>query len=118
MVLVERPRINPISYFGQDSFGSATHIFPPALPGSLPGSLQRTRHSSVALCWPRQEVVAVELNPVAAAYAQINAMINDVEDKIEVRVGDLDGLCRMNSLISLVLIPLCCHFRATCRTRS
>jgi SAM-dependent methyltransferase len=88
LVFTERPRVNPISYFGQDSAALAAHLFPPAGAECL--DLCSGPGVQAFLCAARaRSVLAVELNPAAAAYGQLNVVMNELEDKVEVRVGDL-----------------------------
>jgi len=90
LVFADRPCVDPVVYFGEDSAALAAHLSPPSRGECLdlctgPG-VQALLASSRA-----RRVVAVEINPGSAAYAKLNAVMNDVEDKVDVRVGDLYG---------------------------
>jgi methylase of polypeptide subunit release factors len=88
LVFAQRPTVDPMVYFGDDSAAFAAHLMPPARGVCLdlcagPGT-QSLLCSSQA-----SKVVAVEINPVAASHAELNVAMNDRQDKIEVRIGDL-----------------------------
>ncbi|ANP89311.1 methyltransferase [Rhizobium leguminosarum] len=79
---------NPTLYFGDDSIGLALRLS--ATPGQTvldlcagPG-IQSLRSAQMG-AW----VTSVEVNPVAAALARLNAAANGLSDLIEVRVGNL-----------------------------
>lgn len=46
---------------------------------------------AVFAAWWARRVVAVDVNPAAVRCAQINALLNHVEDRVEVQAGDLFG---------------------------
>jgi methylase of polypeptide subunit release factors len=87
-VFAQRPTVDPIVYFGEDSAAFAAHLMP--APGGLCLDLCAGPGTQSLLCSSRAgRVVAVEINPVAASHAELNVVMNDREDKIEVRLGDL-----------------------------
>ncbi|MCX2951561.1 methyltransferase [Lentzea sp. NEAU-D7] len=84
----QRPHPSPTMYFGDDSLAlvhrMVTHRGGRALdlcagPGvqALTASIRSAR------------VTAVEINPVAAALCRTNIAMNDLQDRMEVRLGDL-----------------------------
>lgn len=87
-LLCQVPQPNPTLYYGDDSVGLASRLS--ARPGDTaldlcagPG-IQSLRLASMGA-----RVTAVEINPVAAALAQLNAAANSLSDRMEVRIGDL-----------------------------
>jgi hypothetical protein len=87
-LLSERPQSNPTLYFGDDSVGLLHRLS--AQPGMRaldlcagPG-VQALRLAAMGA-----DVVAVELNPVAAALAQLNVRLNGLSKRVSVVVGDL-----------------------------
>jgi release factor glutamine methyltransferase len=87
-LLCDRPRANPTLYFGDDSIALASRL-----------RVQRGQRVLDLCCGPGVQalrlalmggdVIGVELNPVAAALARINVLLNGLEDRVEVRVGSL-----------------------------
>lgn len=87
-LLCHMPKPNPTLYFGDDSVGLALRLS--ASPGQRgldlcagPG-IQALRLAQMGA-----DVVAVEINPMGAALAQLNAAANGLSDRIEVRIGNL-----------------------------
>lgn len=88
LLLAERPGVDPVAYFGDDSAALAAHLMPgrgdrcldlctgPGIQAMVVGG--RARH-----------VIGVELNPIAAAHAELNMVMNRLDDVVEVRIGDL-----------------------------
>jgi release factor glutamine methyltransferase len=58
--------------------------------------------AAIAAARSGARVVAVDISPEAVRCARINTLLNRVEDRVEVRCGDLFALVR-NELIDLVL---------------
>lgn len=88
LVFVQRPTINPTVYFGEDSAAFAAHLMPAA--GDVCLDLCAGPATQSLICSGRaSRVVAVEISPFAASHAELNIVMNDREDKIEVRVGNL-----------------------------
>jgi len=88
LVMADRPSVDPVVYFGDDSAALAAHLFPYANGDCLDLCTGPGVQALLASGRGRR-VVAVEINPVAAAYAHLNVVMNDVEDRVEVRMGDL-----------------------------
>ena len=87
-LVAQRPTINPYIYFGEDSAALAQHLSPPHNGDCLdlcagPGI------QSLVCSGRARKVVAVEINPLAASYAELNVVMNNLEHVIEVRNGDL-----------------------------
>lgn len=84
----QRPALRPSLYFGDDSLALFSRLRPPRNGVCLdlcagPG-IQSLQCSAFA-----RKVIAVEVNPVAAALAEVNSVLNGREDIIEVRCGSL-----------------------------
>lgn len=87
-LLCQRPQPNPTLYFGDDSVALAQRLRTRRGERALdlcsgPG-IQALRLAQMGA-----SVTAVELNPVAATLARINIALNDLEDRVEVRVANL-----------------------------
>ncbi|ADZ70541.1 methyltransferase [Polymorphum gilvum] len=87
-LLCQVPQPGPTLYYGDDSVGLAWRLS--AKPGDRaldlcagPG-IQALRLAAMGA-----EVVAVEINPVAASLAQLNAAANGLGERISVRIGSL-----------------------------
>ena len=87
-LLSESAHPNPKLYFGDDSVALLHRLA--ARPGDRaldlcagPGA------QALRLAAQGADVVAVEINPVAAALAQVNARLNDLQQRITVLVGNL-----------------------------
>jgi release factor glutamine methyltransferase len=83
----ETPNVNPKVYYGDDSFGLVSRLRPVRGGATLdlcagPG-VQSLISSAIA-----SRVVSIEINPYAAAIAELNRDINGI-DNWEIRVGDL-----------------------------
>jgi release factor glutamine methyltransferase len=88
LILTNRPSVDPVVYFGEDSAAMAVHLFP--LSGGVGLDLCSGPGIQALLASSRaQRVVAVEINPAAAAFAHLNIVMNNVEERVEVRTGDL-----------------------------
>lgn len=88
LLLTQRPNVNPMIYFGADSAALAAHLMPPAGAECL--DLCAGPGIQAMICsGPAKHVVAVEINPLAASYAELNVVMNDLEGRVEVRNGDL-----------------------------
>jgi SAM-dependent methyltransferase len=103
-LLTDRPGPNPVSYFGDDSIALLTRLAPRAGGSALdlcsgPG-LQALHLSSFA-----DRVTAVEINPLAAALARVNACLNGRQERIEVLCGDLDEPVRGRRFDSIAANP-------------
>ena len=101
MMFVPAPSVNPLAYFGDDSTALAVRLHPRRGARCLdlcagPG-IQALR-SSVG----GGPVVAVEINPVAAACAELNVEMNGLGDRIEVRRGDLFDAVRPDETFDLI----------------
>lgn len=88
VMLVPTPHVNQSVYFGEDSAALACRLTPRAGARCVdfccgPG-IQALRVAPVA-----SRVVGVEINPVALGCAELNVAMNSLEDKIELRLGDL-----------------------------
>jgi hypothetical protein len=88
LMLVPTPHVNQSVYFGDDSAALACRLSP--APDAVcvdfcsgPG-IQALRSASLA-----KKVVAVEVNAVAAGCAELNVAMNRLDDRIELRCGDL-----------------------------
>jgi len=93
LMFVPAPNINPPVYFGDDSAALVAHLSPPRGARCVdfcagPG-IQALRASTAG-----GHVVAVEINPVALAVAELNVALNGLEDRIELRLGDLYAALR------------------------
>ncbi len=93
VMLVPVPVANPLIYFGDDSAALAERLSPPAGARCLdlcagPG-IQALRASRAG-----GKVVAVEINPLPAAFAELNIALNGLSDRMEVRRGDLYAALR------------------------
>lgn len=87
-LFAQRPGVNPIAYFGEDSAALAMHLTPSR--GDICLDLCSGPGIQALLSATRAErVVAVEINPLAAAHAELNAVMNNLEHKVQVRIGDL-----------------------------
>jgi hypothetical protein len=87
-LFAQRPGVNPVAYFGEDSAALAMHLAPSRDDVCL--DLCSGPGIQALICGSRADrVVAVEINRLAAAHAELNAVMNNLEHKIEVRVGDL-----------------------------
>lgn len=87
-LLCQRPQVNPTLYFGDDSVALLLRLLPK--PGgrcldlcSGPG-IQSLHCSRFA-----RTVTAVEVNPVAAALARLNMILNQRDDRVRVHCGSL-----------------------------
>jgi release factor glutamine methyltransferase len=101
-IFCQRPQLNPTLYLGDDSLGLASHLFPKRGARCLdfcagPGI------QSLLLSRFAQKVVSVEINPVAAALASLNAVLNSVENVMQVRCGDLYGALGDDELFDYVV---------------
>ncbi|OXI73300.1 hypothetical protein CFB81_08245 [Burkholderia sp. AU28863] len=100
----ETPNVNPKIYYGDDSFGLVTRLRPMRNGQTLdlcsgPG-VQSLISSAIA-----GKVTSVEINPYAAAIAELNRDINGI-DNWEIRVGDLyDALPRQNVYDHIICNP-------------
>ncbi|MCC6994143.1 MAG: methyltransferase [Deltaproteobacteria bacterium] len=88
LMFVPTPMSNPIVYFGDDSAALAVRLSPPRGARCLdlcsgPG-IQALRSSISG-----GHVVAVEINPIAAACNELNIELNSLGGKVELRRGDL-----------------------------
>ena len=88
LLIVQRPTINPAVYFGEDSAALAVHLMPPVGGDCL--DLCAGSGIQAMLCARRtNRVTAVEINPLTAAYAELNVVMNNLEQAIEIKNGDL-----------------------------
>lgn len=87
-LLCQVPQPNPTLYYGDDSVGLAWRLSArrgdTALDLCAGPGIQSLRMAAMGA-----RVTAVEINPVAAALAELNAHANGLADRIEVRIGDL-----------------------------
>ncbi|MCZ4093466.1 methyltransferase [Sinorhizobium psoraleae] len=87
-LLCHMAKPNPTLYFGDDSIGLALRLSAEPDQAVLdlcagPG-IQTLRAAQMGA-----RVTAVEINPVAAALARLNAAANGLGERIDVRIGDL-----------------------------
>ncbi|HEU0142074.1 MAG TPA: methyltransferase [Bryobacteraceae bacterium] len=88
LVFAQRPGVNPIAYFGEDSAALALHLMPSR--GDVCLDLCTGPGIQALVCSGRaSRVVAVDVNPLAAAHAELNVVMNGLEDRVEIRTGDL-----------------------------
>ena len=91
LVFTLAPSASPAVYVGDDSGAMGIRLTP--RPGArcldlcAGTGIQALRASAVGA-----HVVAVEILPLAAAVAELNFVLNGVEDRVEVRCGDLFGV--------------------------
>lgn len=87
-LLCHLPKPNPTLYFGDDSVGLAMRLSAgrgmKALDLCAGPGIQALRMAQMGAA-----VTAVEINPMAAALAEVNAAANDLADRVEVRIGNL-----------------------------
>jgi SAM-dependent methyltransferase len=84
----QRPQINPTLYFGDDSVALLLRLHPRRNGHCLDlcaGPGVQTLYCSLFA----SKVTAVEINPVAAALASLNAVLNGRQDVVTVYCGDL-----------------------------
>lgn len=87
-LFAQRPGVNPIAYFGEDSAALAMHLSPSR--GDVCLDLCTGPGIQALICSGRAaRVIAADVNPLAAAHAELNVVMNRLEDRIEVRTGDL-----------------------------
>lgn len=84
----ELPNAGMTAYFGQDSVALLARQMPVRGQTCLdlcsgPGI------QALYAAKQGEKIVSVEINPTAAALARINALMNKVDDRIQIRVGDL-----------------------------
>lgn len=87
-MLLQRPGVNPMVYYGEDSAALVSHLS----PGNDNVCLDLCAGPGIQslVCSGRaKKVFAVEINPLTASFAELNVVLNSLEDKIEVRNGDL-----------------------------
>lgn len=87
-LLCHMAKPNPTLYFGDDSIGLGLRLFAEREHQVLdlcagPG-IQSLRAAKMGA-----QVTAVEINPVAAALARLNATANGLDERIDVRIGNL-----------------------------
>jgi hypothetical protein len=90
LIMTESPRVNPVAYFGEDSTALAMHLFPPR-GGECLDLCTGPGVQAILAAGRSRHVTGVEINPVAAGYAELNLQLNDVADRVEIIVGDLYG---------------------------
>lgn len=88
LLLAERPGVRPVSYFGDDSAALAAHLMPSTGDRCLdlcsgPGI------QAMVVSGRADSVVAIEIDPTAAAHAELNMVMNGLQDRVQVRIGDL-----------------------------
>ena len=88
LIFTNRPTVDPIVYFGEDSAALAAHLSPPR-GGDFLDLCSGPGVQALLISSHARRVVAVEINPAAAAFAHLNIVMNDAEQRIEVRTGDL-----------------------------
>lgn len=87
-VFAQRPTVDPRVYFGDDSAALAAHLMPSEGDECL--DLCAGTGIQSMLCSGRgRTVIAVEVNPFAASHAELNMVMNGLEGRVEVRIGDL-----------------------------
>lgn len=101
LMFVPMPAWDPVVYFGDDSAALAIRLSPRRGARCLdlcagPG-IQALRASAAG-----GSVVAVEINPIAIACADLNIALNSLEDVIELRQGDLYGAVRPGETFDFV----------------
>jgi len=87
-LFIPKPNAEPEAYFGDDSAALAVRVSPPRHARCLdvcagPGT-QSLRCTALA-----KSVLALEINPIAVSCAELNFVLNSVEDRAQVRQGDL-----------------------------
>lgn len=93
LMFVPLPHVNQTVYFGEDSAALVSRLSPPRGARCVdfcsgPG-IQALRSAQAG-----GKVVAVEINPLAIATAELNLFLNSLEDRIEIRRGDLHHALR------------------------
>lgn len=87
-LLCQKAQPNPTLYFGDDSIALAQRLF--ARPGARALDLcAGPGIQALRLAMLGADVVAIEVNPVAAALAKLNVALNGLESKVDVRIGNL-----------------------------
>lgn len=86
-LLAQPPQVAPTLYFGDDSLALAARL--DAGPGRCLDLCAGPGVQSLILAARGRDVVAVEINPVAAAVCAVNVAMNGLTDRISVRCGDL-----------------------------
>lgn len=86
-LLAQTPQMAPTLYLGDDSLALAARL--DAGPGRCLDLCAGPGVQSLILAARGRDVVAVEVNPVAAALCAVNAALNGLTDRISVRCGDL-----------------------------
>lgn len=87
-IFAQQLRPSPAIYFGDDSLALMRRLTPPPSGKVLdlcsgPGTL------AIHCAHIAAETIAVELNPAASAVAYLNVLLNGLEDRISLRIGDL-----------------------------
>lgn len=85
---VQRPQRNPTIYLGHDTFGLLARLFPRRADRCLdlcsgPGT------QAIYMARTAKSVLAVELNAVTAQVAELNRTLNDCEESLQIRIGNL-----------------------------
>lgn len=81
------PQSSPTLYFGQDSAALAARL--ETRPGRALDLCAGPGVQSLVCAARGMEVVAVEVNPVAAALCSVNVTLNGLAERVAVRCGDL-----------------------------
>lgn len=84
----QKPQINPLLYFGEDSIALLLRQRP-KLNGTCLDLCAGPGVQSIFSSLYSSKVTSVEINPFASALASINVLINGLEGKIELLCGDL-----------------------------
>jgi len=100
----QKPQINPILYFGEDSIALMMRLRPERNEQCLDlcaGPGFQSIYSSLFSA----KVTSVEINPLASALASMNVLINKCEEKIELLRGDLYAPVRGRTFDRIIANP-------------
>lgn len=89
-VFVQQPQLAPTMYFGDDTLALVRHVRV-RRGGEVLDLCSGPGSQALAVSPWAAHVVAVEINPVAAALATVNVALNGLSGQISVRQGDLYG---------------------------
>lgn len=100
-IFAQSNQVSPTMYLGDDSTALAARL--EARPGTALDLCAGPGIQSLVCASRGMDVVAAEINPVAAALGAANARVNGLEDRVQVRVGDLYACTQDDRRFELVV---------------